>query len=219
MNCDYVRENIDEFLDSAEDSHVANCVGCRELLNAVRRDRELLRGLEPLTVPDELRQRISDQLRLDIRLRKPKPPAWKFFVQRLAPVAAAIMVIVAGTNVVPGYLATKDMARTSTPDPEAPLTAPPPGILAEGDLTPKEQGDTATPDPTPSPDDPERGVGEAVDPDDEFIAMVMPEDISDDSVLTATEEASRPIWVAAAMGGTAIMLLWSAVVFFWYRRL
>ncbi|HSL93583.1 MAG TPA: hypothetical protein VK905_03160 [Bacillota bacterium] len=220
MNCDYVRENIDEFLDAAEDSHVAHCTDCLELLSAVRKDRELLRGLQPLAVPDELRLRINEQLRLEIKIRRAKPPAWKFFVPRLAPLAAAIMVMVAGTNIVPGYLATKDMARSVAPDPEAPLMAPPPpGILTEADPVPKETGDVAAPDPAPSPDDPKRGAAEVVEPDDEFIAMAMPEDTSEAEALIAMEGVSRPLWVTAAMGGAVLMLLWSTVVFFWYRRL
>ena len=218
MNCEYVQDHLEDFMDNDNDGHVAECAACKKLLQGARRDRELLRGLEPLAVPDELRQRISEQLRLEIRLHKAKPPAWKFFVPRLAPVAAAIMVMVAGTNVIPA-LSSKDMPRNAGLDPEAPLLAPPPGIMTEGDPGFKERGDTVVPDPAPAPEDPELGVAAVVEPDDEFTVMAMPEDISDAEALVAMEGAPRPLWVKAAMGGTILMLLWSAVVFFWYRRL
>ena len=114
MNCEYIRDNLEDLLDVDDDRHVAECLDCRELLQQVRRDRELLRGLEPLIVPDELRQRINAELRMGLRQKKIKQPAWKFFVPRLAPVAAALLIFVAGTGIVPAYIAEKSMLRVPT---------------------------------------------------------------------------------------------------------
>ena len=217
MNCAHIRDNIDDYLDACEDSHVADCAECRELLGAVRRDRELLRGLEPLSVPIELRHRIREELRREVRFRKAKPPAWKFFVPRLAPVAAAIMVFVAGANVVPS-LASKGMMRSAAPDPEVPMLAAPPGVLAEGDPAPKERDGSETPLVAPSPDDSQVGIADVVETDDEFTAMATVGN-ADEDMLIAAEATARPLWVNVAMGGAVLMVLWSAVVLIWYRRL
>lgn len=192
MNCEYVRDNLEDFLDIDDDRHIAECLTCRELLQEVRRDRELLRGLEPLTVPDELKQRIGAELRMGLRQHKIKQPAWKFFVPRLAPVAAALLIFVAGTGIVPAYMAERSMLRgTEAPKQDALVTSPP---------------------MTPAPDDPPEDVGVAVVPEEDITEMGIMA-LPDDDV-----KASTPLWVKASMGGSVIMLLWGGVVFYWYRR-
>lgn len=201
MNCVYVRENIDDFLDASVDSHVEGCSACRHLISSVRRDKDVLRSMTHVAVPVELKQRIREQLRLELRLRRAKPPAWKFFVPKLAPVAAAIMLIVVSANLVPS-LATKDMLRSATLEPRNAMPTPPPEAVTEG-----------------APADKVEDTAEVVEPATAFSATVVEGDATDTHAVAVAEATVRPLWVTTAMGGSALMLLWSAVVFLWYRRL
>jgi anti-sigma factor RsiW len=207
LKCEDVKDNITECMDGllspveqqTLDRHLAGCESCRALIESARQDREALTNLAPVPVPPELRQLVMGRLQSEKKKTK-KQSAWKFFLPRLAPVAAALLITVTGINTVPGLLMAKNnrMLLQSSPMPQATMEA--------------------APDEPPALDSTERDkvlASATVEPPN-TIANAADETLS----FTVTAEVPRviPFWVKTSAGGTAVFVLWGGIVYYWYKR-
>ncbi|MBS3936994.1 MAG: hypothetical protein KGZ50_00275 [Peptococcaceae bacterium] len=106
MNCNWVKDNLCDILDGLLPPHTEEewrahrdtCADCRQLIAEITLDQRALVALPQVYPPAVLKHRILAA----VRQVAPKNP-WKFFVPRLVPVAAAIVVTVASINMWPGH--------------------------------------------------------------------------------------------------------------------
>lgn len=116
MNCKDVAELLPLFLDAelgpeAADqvgAHLATCSACQEILAEYRREQQILQSLPLVAPPSTWRA----ELLAKVSSSKPRreQPAWRFFVPRLASLAAALLVVLMVSNlyVFPTYWARPD---------------------------------------------------------------------------------------------------------------
>jgi len=98
MTCAQVYEHLSDILDGAVppevNLHLAACGECATLIARLREDRAALAELPATAVPPLL---LSNVMREVSKVSRPKH-AWRFFVPRLAPVAAALLFTVLSYN-------------------------------------------------------------------------------------------------------------------------
>ena len=101
MNCTQVREHLSEILDGQTPPelvrHLNACTECATLIVELRKDMSLLATVPAAPVPPILLARVMGEVSKVSHTRK----AWRFFVPRLAPVAAALAVTVLSYNLTP----------------------------------------------------------------------------------------------------------------------
>lgn len=116
MNCKDVAELLPLFIDAelepeaaAEvEAHLTTCAACQEILAEYRREQQILQSLPLVAPPPTWRAELLE------KVNKSKPrweqPAWRFFVPRLASLAAALLVVLMVSNlyVLPTYWARAD---------------------------------------------------------------------------------------------------------------
>lgn len=200
MNCEYISDNLSDCLDGllsadtheAYIAHLARCAECRQLIDLVSNDSQHLSSLTPPPVPAELKMRVMSEVRREARQTRRRSRPLSYILPRLAPVAAALIVSVAGSAYVPVYLASQNKMLTSSADP-APMAPP-----AAGDVRTTE-GEQAKTD--------EMGVMSALSPDDH------PED---SMAFASPREWS--LWQKVAVGGSVVFVLWSSLVVYWYTK-
>lgn len=199
MNCSWVHENLSDILDglltpdAVEElnSHLKECSACSELLIELKDDKLLLEDLGDVVVPPFLAERVM----LEIKL-KPAKNAWKFFVPRLAPVAAALLVTVASINVLPGVLEKRELAK-GTEVPEFGQQR----MMTASDAT---SGTNA-----------EHSIKsfQANEVEDKK------ENVFTDTTVLSLGIAEKPsVWVRTSVAGGTAFVLWGAIVYYWYKK-
>lgn len=182
MNCTQVREHLSDILDGNTPPplapHLEACGECAALVAALRQDKDVLLSMSAVDVPSILLDKVMSEVTLTSRKKK----AWRFFVPRLAPVAAALALTVLSYNLVPGLL--------------------PAGQLRE-----------------PNADATFRTTAEDTEKDAHKEAQVFAttEQAPNDTILATEGEDSRP-WLITSLAGSSAFLLWSGVVYWWYKR-
>ena len=203
MNCEWIKEHVSEMLDglltpeeqAEAQAHLDICAECSLLVSEVKQDMSLLQGLGDIPVPVELKQRIAHALAKPKLQKNP----WRFFLPRLAPVAAAVLISVLSINTVPGYLASRQkLTQEAQPDlaPRLHMAAPasePDETDPEGE--PTERVYTAT-----------TGDGLKVNGTEDMLTM------------SASQDAKPSLWVVTSAAGSTVLLLWGAVVYRWYKK-
>ncbi len=101
MNCTQVREHLSDILDGHAppelSHHLDSCGECATLISELRKDISLFVAMPVVDVPPVLLDRVMGEVSRVSRTRT----AWRFFVPRLAPVAAALALTVLSYNVTP----------------------------------------------------------------------------------------------------------------------
>ena len=186
MNCTQVREHLSDILDGNTPPllapHLEACGECAALVAALRQDKDVLLSMSAVDVPPILLDKVMNEVTLTSRNKK----AWRFFVPRLAPVAAALALTVLSYNLVPGLL------------PARQLSEPPQVESADATF---------------------RATAEDTQKDAQKEAQVFAttEQVPNDTILATEGEDSRP-WLITSLAGSSAFLLWSGVVYWWYKR-
>ncbi len=101
MNCKQVREHLADILDGQTPpslaQHLDACDECAALIGALRQDMSLLAAMPAVVVPTVVLDKVMGEVTKVSRTRR----AWRFFVPRLAPVAAALAMTVLSYNLTP----------------------------------------------------------------------------------------------------------------------
>jgi len=107
MSCLQVHEHVSDILDGNTPPllacHLEVCAECAALVAALRQDQGVLLSMSAVEVPPILLDKVMSEVTLTSRNKK----AWRFFVPRLAPVAAALALTVLSYNLTPDLWATE----------------------------------------------------------------------------------------------------------------
>ncbi|NLW16777.1 MAG: hypothetical protein GX033_03870 [Firmicutes bacterium] len=210
MSCKDVAKLLPLFLDeelTAKErervtTHLATCANCQQLLDAYRRDQEILRSLSPVEPPPNWRAQLMDRVNGTSKKGQRQFPAWKFFVPRLGSLAAALLVVLLVTNIYifPSYLA------------EHLEEEPLPEMRIMSSTEQENHGVPAEPD-TASKDDP---------PTEIAIAGWTAADLQKDARSLATNPADqlqKRWWFWSSTLGVFIWLTAAAYYYYRYRRI
>lgn len=218
MNCEYVRENLSDCIEgllSPGDGellgrHLKICSGCRLLLVAVKRDKEMLASLTSVTVPAELRERLKKRLQevpaVVIKKRNP----WKFFIPRLAPMAAAVLITVLGLNLMPGYMQKGSLMRSTDEAPGMMQMASPEAEAPPAEASKENHGTLSV---TVAEDSAIRNSSEVV-----VATEVEVQGMNASEYTFGSQARTIPFWVKTSAGGTMVFFLWGGLVYYWYVK-
>ena len=68
---DYLDPNVDMELKRRLESHVSECPNCFVIVDTTRRTLQVFKGVEPQTIPEDVRTRLLKALELKMAARKP----------------------------------------------------------------------------------------------------------------------------------------------------
>jgi len=220
MNCEWISDHLTEVVDGlltpAEqelvDAHLATCEECSSLIEELRADAFALQTLGQVEVPIDLRKRVADAIAKPKVTKNP----WKFFVPRLAPVAAAVLVSVLSINLVPTYLASRTKSLQMAPEGVGQFQTV--GIAAE---PPQPQAKSGTGDIVV---DDKQTVESSTESNPSMrnssvTFSVTTIDGAEMSTFGAAAESEKPsMWMVSSAAGSTVFLLWGALVYHWYKR-
>lgn len=132
MKCELLQNQLSDIIDGLltpeeqrlVDNHLAECQKCAALVADVRQSSLVLQSLGDVSVPAVLKQRVMWELAKPTVRKNP----WSFFLPRLAPVAAAVVVSVMSINMLPSYLTAQQNKSFMAPR----VAAPEAGTEADG---------------------------------------------------------------------------------------
>lgn len=105
MDCNWLKDNLSDCLDGTLPplveqqwrEHLASCGACRALYDDLVLVERQLAELPPVLAPAGL------MINVMAGVKRPVKNPWKFFLPRLAPVAAALAITLASVNLWPGH--------------------------------------------------------------------------------------------------------------------
>jgi len=181
----------------------------------------MLASLTPLPVPVDLRELVRQRLQDApvVVLSKQRSP-WRFFLPRLAPMAAAVLVTVLGLNLMPGYIEERNLTRSSLEAPGIMRMAP--AESPDPEAPPPESSEASSPDTESQKQDDAQTFSITADTNHgsiEIDGKIAGEGTNLSTLsLVGEEPRTVPFWVKTSAGGTIVFFLWGGLVYYWYTK-